>query len=78
MEQCPKCGEWLLSYDPRREMKKCYSRNCDYEEYYCKQKYYIENDVTWKLILGASEPDPKGRCITPKGWRECDACELRH
>ena len=39
MDQCPKCGRWVLYYDPRSETIKC--SNCEYEEY-MKHKDFVE------------------------------------
>ena len=76
MEKCPNCGGYLVTYDSVREEKSCIGETCDFKIYYCKHRYRIENDVLPKLV-GDNIPRKKRRCITPKGWRECDICELR-
>jgi len=74
MKECPKCGRWMVAYDHVREEKKCYNSECDYKEYYCRNRWDIEHDVLWKLV-GKEKQDAK--CMNPKGLCECDDCELR-
>jgi len=78
MEKCPGCGKYLLTYDSVREVKRCVSKTCKYEKYYCRNRYYIEHDVLPKLVAdGVVLSHKQGKCRNPKGWRECDTCELR-
>lgn len=78
MEKCPECGKFSLHYNSATEMKRCFTAECNYEMYYCRHRFRIENNVLPKLVAkGALLPHKEAKCTTPKGWRECDTCELR-
>lgn len=65
MEECPKCGVWMLDVDPRTQTQKCY--NCGYEKKIEDiESYYLEKDVTHKLFLFS----PK-RVLSHKAFRFC-------
>ena len=58
MKECPKCGVWMYEFDPRTETEKCHK--CGYEKKIANvREYYIEHDVTYKLLLSSWEEHVK-------------------
>jgi len=60
MDQCPRCGKWLVEYDFQWSRKKCYSNDCDYREWYCPEKWLLEHDYLPRLL--GKKNDIKGKC----------------
>jgi len=48
MDKCPKCGRWMLGFDPVKGVVHCY--NCDYEEKVNIEEYLEKNDLMPKLL----------------------------
>lgn len=49
MNKCPKCGEWTLALNTRRQVLTCRRVSCKYEERVVVSKYLEENNVLPKL-----------------------------
>jgi len=73
MDECPKCGKWLIALEAKYGRIKCYNPDCDYEKKYCMDQWYIEHDalpslVGEKRIL---------KCNRVKDTIECKKCKFR-
>ena len=60
MDKCPNCGQYLLEYDSRSQKKRCKDINCNYSEWYCREKWNLEHDEL-PLLLGKKR-EIKGKC----------------
>jgi len=47
MDECPKCGKWLLAYYPSREEYECF--NCHFKKKESYKKYIKKNNILPKL-----------------------------
>jgi hypothetical protein len=60
MEECPNCGKWTLTYNPKTEAKTCI--NCNYKEY-VKYELFVEQK---NVIDYLSYPNHEGKRAVKK------------
>ena len=54
MEKCPKCGEWTVALNSRRELLVCRNIHCDYEKSVNVTQYLRSNNILPKLVESLS------------------------
>ena len=50
MEKCPKCGQWTVALNSRREVVVCRNMRCDYEKPVNVAQYLRSNNILPKLV----------------------------
>lgn len=50
MEKCPRCGQWTVALNSRREVLVCRNIDCDYEKHVNVSQYLKSNNKLQQLL----------------------------